>query len=67
MPLDVVFPFDFPLNPPTNDIHYVGRIDAVATRTDDSGIYLIDNKSTGRLDSSFTRQFSLSTQMSVAL
>lgn len=48
----------------TDDIVFVGRIDACATRTDGAGFYLIDTKSTGRIDIRFKSQFNLSTQLS---
>lgn len=53
--------FDVPL---TEGIRFVGRFDAIGTRTDGRGLYLIDTKSSGQLGSLFQRQFYLSTQLS---
>lgn len=63
LPEYVEMPFCLPLVE-DGSIMYVGAIDNAGTRTDGAGLYLIDTKSTGRIDTSFKLQFYLSTQMS---
>lgn len=55
-------PFAIPLSD-DGKIVYVGCIDAYGTRTDGKGLILIDNKSTGRIDAKFFKQFVLGSQM----
>lgn len=67
-------PFAYQLDPNVPDIVYVGMIDAVVAQRAGSmipeelraqqGLYVLDTKSTGRLDESFKKSFHLSSQMS---
>lgn len=63
IPDAVEMPFCLPLND-SGSIQYVGRIDAGVSNTSGAGYYLLDTKSTGRIDNKFHAQFYLSTQMS---
>lgn len=68
-PQFVEIPFDFRLQVDDPYIHYVGRIDAlVEPKVQPAGetkkvLYVLDNKSTGRNDGAFSRQFIIGSQM----
>lgn len=73
-PAFVETPFDFALSPTRPDIRYVGRIDAITEpKTQQSAAirssrkptrYVLDTKSTGRVDRAFEKQFIIGSQMS---
>jgi hypothetical protein len=66
LPYDVVpgaieVPFQLPL---TKEVAYVGQIDAIVTPRGSDRLWLLDTKSTGRVDQKFKAQFSIGSQMS---
>ena len=60
-PGSVEVPFALPL---TEHIVYAGRIDALVRPREGAGLWLLDTKSTGKVDRKFKDQFKIGSQMS---